>query len=359
MDGAWPDAVAILRQGNMHCSGVVIAPNWVLTAGHCSNRSETVRVGSLYSEEGGTTVGISETIEYPDDADVFDIQLHRLESPVQDPTHAPALGCVADHGIQNGATATLVGFGSTSAAGGFASPILLQADVPIVDADCLSFDKDCHPEAAPHGEFIAGGDGVDTCDGDSGGPVYGRVGGQTYILGVTSRAVRPSKNDCGDGGIYVQMDAIIPWIEAQSGFVFQRPDCTALGLKERPRPQNIIIESAFGKTVRGHIEFENGVFSKNYSYEVITPPAHGDIEFKRNGKYIYTPLEYDPSDERPQTDEWWVSVTDLSAPRLTGIATFNVTFVEQPSMCAVSSNYTVWWGVFVLPMLLNSRKKQG
>ena len=359
MEGAWPDAVAVLRQGNMHCSGVVIAPNWVLTAGHCSNRSETVRVGSVYSEEGGTTVRISETIEYPDDADVFDIQLHQLETPAPGPTHPPALGCVADHGIQNGATATLVGFGSTSATGGFASPILLQADVPIVDADCLSFDKDCHPDAAPHGEFIAGGDGVDTCDGDSGGPVYGRVAGQTYVLGVTSRAVRPSKNDCGDGGIYVQMDAIIPWVETQTGLAFETPNCDALGLTARPRPQNTKHEAAFGRTVHGQIEFENGVFSKNYSYEVITPPVHGEIEFKRNGKYVYRPFEHDPSEDRPQTDEWWVSVTDLGPPALTGIATYNVTFVEQPALCAVSPKQTILWSVFVLPILLRRRKNIG
>ena len=61
---------------------------------------------------------------------------------------------------------TIVGFGATTVGGGGISPSLLQAEVPIVDGVCLSFDKDCHTEAAPHGEFIAGGGGIDTCVGD-------------------------------------------------------------------------------------------------------------------------------------------------------------------------------------------------
>src|SRR6266540_3566495 len=31
----WPFAVAIFRKGHMHCSGSVIGPTKVLTAGHC------------------------------------------------------------------------------------------------------------------------------------------------------------------------------------------------------------------------------------------------------------------------------------------------------------------------------------
>ena len=31
----WPYAVAIFRKGHMHCSGSVIGPTQVLTAGHC------------------------------------------------------------------------------------------------------------------------------------------------------------------------------------------------------------------------------------------------------------------------------------------------------------------------------------
>ena len=356
-EGAWPDTVSVLRQANMHCTGVVIDPYWVLTAGHCSNMSETIRYGSVYSEEGGTVIDIVETIEYPDDAEVFDIQLHRLQVPVATPTHPPALGCIADYGLQAGSAVTLVGFGATSTAGGFTSSFLLQAEAPIVDGVCLSFDKDCHPEAAPHGEFIAGGDGVDTCDGDSGGPVYSEVGGQTYVLGVTSRAVRPSKTDCGEGGIYVQLDAVAPWIAEQTGVVFGTPDCEALGLNRRPRPEHIDYVGVFGRPIRGKILPGDGEPEQTHTFEVLTPPQHGTLELKKQGRFVYRPNEVQTDEDPPQQDVWWVRVTDSGAPSLSGFAKVTLQFEEAQGMCAVGSTQPVWWGGLALLFLSMRRRK--
>lgn len=66
-------------------------------------------------------------------------------------------------------------------------------------------------------EFAAGGQGIDTCNGDSGGPVLFKKGSKFYLVGTTSR---PSKvrlqsgvplldggtvQMCGDGGIYMMV----------------------------------------------------------------------------------------------------------------------------------------------------------
>ena len=64
-------------------------------------------------------------------------------------------------------------------------------------------------------EFAAGGQGIDTCNGDSGGPVFAREkDGKWVLVGTTSRATRVQTIDgnavigneplspCGDGGIY-------------------------------------------------------------------------------------------------------------------------------------------------------------
>jgi secreted trypsin-like serine protease len=58
----------------------------------------------------------------------------------------------------------------------------------------------------------------DTCNGDSGGPLY--ILGQDvnlYLTAVTSRSVDPKDPSCGKGGIYVKLtaDPIRSWLLAQ------------------------------------------------------------------------------------------------------------------------------------------------
>jgi hypothetical protein len=60
--------------------------------------------------------------------------------------------------------------------------------------------------------FVAGGDGVDTCRGDSGGPGLIEVDGQTSVAGVLSYGFR-----CGDGGYYGHAWLARPWLEDEFG----------------------------------------------------------------------------------------------------------------------------------------------
>lgn len=68
-------------------------------------------------------------------------------------------------------------------------------------------------------QFCAGMAGVDSCRGDSGGPVISveSVGGQvyTYLAGIVSFG----PTACGQGeasGVYTKVAAYIPWIEANT-----------------------------------------------------------------------------------------------------------------------------------------------
>ena len=36
--GKWPWLVAILKNGNFHCGGVILDENWIMTAAHCVYR---------------------------------------------------------------------------------------------------------------------------------------------------------------------------------------------------------------------------------------------------------------------------------------------------------------------------------
>ncbi len=57
---------------------------------------------------------------------------------------------------------------------------------------------------------------TDTCNGDSGGPVYYEAGGRRYLVGVTSRAVNDAQMACGDSGIYTLASAYEAWIRNAS-----------------------------------------------------------------------------------------------------------------------------------------------
>ncbi len=58
----------------------------------------------------------------------------------------------------------------------------------------------------------------DSCNGDSGGPFYLDGGNGTWFVGgATSRATNKAISNCGDGGVYVRLDAYRDWIVSVSG----------------------------------------------------------------------------------------------------------------------------------------------
>jgi len=74
----------------------------------------------------------------------------------------------------------------------------------------------------PRGELGAGGMGVDTCPGDSGGPLYLLTDYGTFLAGVTSRSYDDAMYWCSEGGIYVRPDKITNWIEEVTGVAIAR-----------------------------------------------------------------------------------------------------------------------------------------
>ena len=55
--------------------------------------------------------------------------------------------------------------------------------------------------------------GADTCQGDSGGPLLEPVREKWRVVAITSRSVLSTVVTCGDGGVYVRVDAIRNWID--------------------------------------------------------------------------------------------------------------------------------------------------
>jgi endonuclease G, mitochondrial len=104
----------------------------------------------------------------------------------------------------------LVGFGNNNvlSSKGFGIQRKVEVDITHVrrtagddldeDEATLGFESDF--------EFVAGGGGHDSCNGDSGGPAYILVGGVRKVAGLTSRATEGVTNPCGEGGIYTRVD---------------------------------------------------------------------------------------------------------------------------------------------------------
>lgn len=224
----WPDAAAVLVGENTGCTGVLIAPTVVLTAAHCLGGVTQVYLSTWdMTKPPGEAVDVVEEIAYPSSWSTYDAGLLILGSPSTVPPRKIAHGCAEDW-IQDGAGATVVGWGATDAQGTIGTTDLMEADLSLVDADCSDPSTGCNPAVSPGGELVAGGGGVDSCFGDSGGPLYLHAPGQALLVGIVSRAVGDSTVPCGDGTIYVRPDAIISWIEQQAGVMLPVPDCPVI-----------------------------------------------------------------------------------------------------------------------------------
>jgi secreted trypsin-like serine protease len=216
--GKWPDTVAVLGATGS-CSGTLIAPDLVLTAGHCAGIVPTTVVANTtdYAQPGGVRVGVATTIAHPKWESTYDVALVALVEPIT--AVAPrALGTSCTFGdVAADTMVSIVGFGVTTLDGTGRNTQLKEALTAVVDPMCAAGDG-CNTAVAPGGEFVAGGTGTaDSCFGDSGGPVYLDTTRGTMLIGSVSRGVYGSATPCGGGGIYVRTDKIVKWIEETTG----------------------------------------------------------------------------------------------------------------------------------------------
>lgn len=223
--GEWPDAVAVLGSRGM-CSGTLIAPDVVLTAGHCAE-IDPVRIvaGATSYTAGGVEVAVARTITYPDWQGSYDAAVLVLAEPVAGVTpRALARDCTFD-GFARGTRVHLVGFGLTDPDGRGDNTMLREAMAAVDDPECTG-GHGCREAIAPGGEFVAGGGDVNSCFGDSGGPVYLDTAAGTIAIGAVSRGVDGAAEPCDGGGIYVRTDKLVAWIEQQTGRTITQDGCT-------------------------------------------------------------------------------------------------------------------------------------
>ncbi|CAL1261129.1 unnamed protein product [Larinioides sclopetarius] len=216
--GSWPWQLALLnRYREPFCGATLIAPKWALTAAHCLRRKLIVRSGehNLMSIEGSEQESlVVEQYVHPDydEATVHnDIALLKLRNPFVFDNHTQA-ACLPQQqdSLDSDSRGIILGWGKHKSTAIYGTDDLHQAEVPIVDPEECQKSYDTYPITRT---VICAGykqGRIDSCAGDSGGPLLVRKNGRWTLFGVTSFG-----DGCGEKGkygIYSSVPKYVKWI---------------------------------------------------------------------------------------------------------------------------------------------------
>ncbi len=192
--------LAVVRGGSVQtCSGVLLTPTQVLTAGHCLQRG-TSRVAAGLWQADGTVVDVraASWTAHPGFAEVEsgfvnDVGVVNLSAPLPNPT----MPLLVSQPSAPGDEVFLAGWGAP----GFELAVGF-ARLTIVNPEQIG--------------FVYSGALSNSCVGDSGGPAYRSVGGRQAVVGLTSSGTVPN---CGPGDrslfTNIQGPSVLGFIRAQ------------------------------------------------------------------------------------------------------------------------------------------------
>lgn len=228
----YPFMAAILNEtisgtdwNKQYCGGALIDASWVLTAAHCVEGEAAadiaVAVGrTVLSSSQGERRAVSAIFVHPDFGTptslAHDAALLRLAAPISTITPIRLAGPADDSFEAEGTLLTVIGWGSTTSKGRPSYPDdLMEVDVPAVsDARCGSvYGNSFHAPTM----LCAGAPGIDSCYGDSGGPLFATDASGPVHMGIVSWG-----NGCAKKrfpGVYGETNstAIRGWIASTSG----------------------------------------------------------------------------------------------------------------------------------------------
>ena len=346
--GKWRDAALIYFSSGPGCTGVLVAPDVVLTAGHCIGGVTQVKLAANNINLAGEVISVAREIEYPMSYRTYDLGVLVLSRESTIEPRVIATGCIKDEFVKDGADVAIVGYGATDANAQIYPDDLMEAFTTITDHDCSSDVHGCNDDARPEGELGAGGGGIDSCNGDSGGPLYLLTERGDYLVGITSRGYADSSLPCSQGGIYVRPDKIIEWIEEQSGRTLARATCNL-----EPVPSAEPIEVEAGDSADTLVLANDPDAADTHTFALAQAPEHGEVTTDADGTVSYS-ADADYAGE----DSFAIAVTDNGDPNLTGTVVIPVLVIEAAGCCQASSGKSGNLLLFALVGLLLTYRRR-
>jgi len=305
----WRWQVSLQDNIGHFCGGMLIRPDWVVTAAHClSNDDIIVKAGewrlstSSNNEQSVTVRAGSRQIMHPKYTrnKAYDIALLKLPRPLQ-MTRCVGTVCLPTRDVSGGTRCSISGWGMLSS-GGRLSNILQEAEVTTLsNRDCqntgysssrITPDMLCAQGRARNGSI------TDACQGDSGGPLVCQGSSGTWTLhGATSWG-----NGCAERnypGVWSRVFFSLGWIESHIGSSSPSPTPSPPPSQPSPSPTGRFVEMPIVRSMLDSSGFMPSCERWNRKYRTITSASQCKSALCSLGFQCKTPPAADSPRNRP------------------------------------------------------------